>query len=74
LVREAIAESDAGVGTQRRAMSRIRRFSYEAIRLWCRKFGLLLANDEVALTIHKHRYWLWRAVDQDGTVLETLPS
>ena len=47
--------------------------SYEAIRLWCRKFGPLLATelrrrhprrgdkwylDEVALTINKHRYWL----------------
>jgi putative transposase len=26
----------------------------------------------VALTINKHRYWLWRAVDQDGTVLDIL--
>ena len=47
--------------------------SYEAIQLWCRKFGPLLATelrrrnprrgdkwylDEVALTINKHRYWL----------------
>jgi putative transposase len=61
--------------------------SYEAIRLWCRKFGPLLAQalrrrrprrgdkwflDEVALTMHKQRYWLWRAVDQDGTVLDIL--
>ena len=61
--------------------------SYEAIRLWCRKFGPLLASelrrrhprrgdkwyrDEVALTINMHRYWLWRAVDQDGTVLDIL--
>jgi putative transposase len=61
--------------------------SYEAIRLWCRKFGPLLANrlgrrrprrgdkwflDEVALTMNKRRYWLWRAVDQDGTVLDIL--
>src|SRR5258708_19894740 len=59
--------------------------SYEAIRLWCRKFGPLLARelrrryprrgdkwylDEVALTMNKRRYWLWRAVDQDGTVLD----
>jgi putative transposase len=28
--------------------------------------------DEVALTINKHRYWLWRAVDQDGTVLDSV--
>ena len=61
--------------------------SYEAIRLWCRKFGPLLACelrrrhprrgdkwylDEVALTMNKRRYWLWRAVDQDGTVLDIL--
>ena len=61
--------------------------SYEAIRLWCRKFGPLLACqlrrrrprrgdkwflDEVALTMNKRRYWLWRAVDQYGTVLDIL--
>jgi putative transposase len=61
--------------------------SYEAIRLWCRKFGPLLASelrrrrprrgdkwflDEVALTMNKRRYWLWRAVDQEGTVLDIL--
>jgi putative transposase len=61
--------------------------SYEAIRLWCQKFGPLLASelrrrrprrgdkwflDEVAITINKRRYWLWRAVDQDGTVLDIL--
>jgi putative transposase len=61
--------------------------SYEAIRLWCRKFGPMLACelrrrrprrgdkwflDEVALTMNKRRYWLWRAVDQDGTVLDIL--
>jgi putative transposase len=26
----------------------------------------------VALTMNKRRYWLWRAVDQDGTVLDIL--
>ena len=62
--------------------------SYEAIRLWCHRFGPLLAAelrhrrprrrgdkwflDEVALAINKRRYWLWRAVDQDGTVLDIL--
>jgi putative transposase len=61
--------------------------SYEAIRLWCRKFGPLLASelrrrrprrgdkwflDEVALTMNKRRYWLWRAVDEEGTVLDIL--
>jgi putative transposase len=28
--------------------------------------------DEVALRMNKRRYWLWRAVDQDGTVLDIL--
>jgi len=28
--------------------------------------------DEVALTMNKRRYWLWRAVHQDGTVLDIL--
>jgi putative transposase len=61
--------------------------SYEAIRKWCRKFGQTYANtlrrrrarpgdkwhlDEVVLTINKVRHYLWRAVDQDGTVLEIL--
>ena len=62
--------------------------SYEAIRLWCHRFGPVLAAelrrrrprrcgdkwflDEVALTINTRRYWLWRAVDQDGTVLDLL--
>jgi putative transposase len=55
--------------------------TYEAIRKWCRKFGQLYANelrrrrptpgdkwhlDEVFLTIHGARHYLWRAVDQDG--------
>ena len=61
--------------------------SYEAIRLWCQQSGPLLANelrrrrprrgdkrflDEMAITMNKRRYWLWRAVDQDGTVLDIL--
>jgi putative transposase len=61
--------------------------SYEAIRLWCHKFGPLLAGelrrrrprrgdkwylDEVLLKIGGKRHWLWRAVDQDGTVLDIL--
>jgi hypothetical protein len=28
--------------------------------------------DEVALRLNKRRYWLWRGVDQDGTVLDIL--
>jgi putative transposase len=61
--------------------------SYEAIRKWCRKFGQAYANqlcrrrpqpgdkwhlDEVFLTIHGERHYLWRAVDQDGNVLDIL--
>ena len=32
----------------------------------------LLTDKEVVLTMNKRRYWLWRAVDQDGTVLDIL--
>jgi putative transposase len=61
--------------------------SYEAIRKWCRKFGQQYANqprrrrpkpgdkwhlDEVFLTINGERHYLWRAVDQDGYVLDIL--
>jgi putative transposase len=61
--------------------------TYEAIRKWCRKFGQQYANqlrrrrprpgdtwhlDEVFLTIHGVRHYLWRAVDQDGHVLDIL--
>jgi putative transposase len=61
--------------------------SYEAIRKWCHKFGQQYANqlrrrrprpgdkwhlDEVFLTIHGERHYLWRAVDQAGHVLDIL--
>jgi putative transposase len=61
--------------------------TYEAIRKWCRKFGQQYANevrrrrpkpgdkwhlDEVFLTIRGERHYLWRAVDQDGSVLDIL--
>ena len=61
--------------------------TYEAIRKWCRKFGQQYANqlrrrrprpgdkwhlDEVVLTIKGERHYLWRAVDQDGNVLDIL--
>jgi putative transposase len=61
--------------------------TYEAIRKWCRKFGQSYANelqhrrprpgdkwhlDEVFLTINGERHYLWRAVDQDGHVLDIL--
>jgi putative transposase len=59
--------------------------TYEAVRYWCRKFGQAYANqlrrrrprlgdkwylDEVFLTINGTRHYLWRAVDQDGHVLD----
>jgi putative transposase len=61
--------------------------TYEAIRQWCRTFGQAYANqlrrwrprpghkwhlDEVFLTINGARQSLWRAVDQDGHVLDIL--
>src|SRR5918993_5312103 len=61
--------------------------TYETIRQWCRKFGQTYANqlrrrrprpgdkwhlDEVFLTINGARHYLWRAVDQDGHVLDIL--
>ena len=61
--------------------------SYEAIRLWCLTFGSAYARrlkrrqgrlgdiwhlDEVFVTIQGRRHYLWRAVDQDGDVLDIL--
>ena len=61
--------------------------SYEAIREWCLKFGPEYARrlkrrqgrlgdtwhlDEVFVTIRGRLYYLWRAVDQDGDVLDIL--
>jgi putative transposase len=61
--------------------------TYEAVRYWCRKFGQQYANqlrrrsprpgdkwhlDEVFLAIHGERHYRWRAVDQDGHVLDIL--
>jgi putative transposase len=61
--------------------------TYEAIRKWCYKFGQQYANqlrrrrprpgdkwplDEVFLGIDRERHYLWRAVDQDGNVLNIL--
>lgn len=61
--------------------------TYEAIRKWCRKFGQQYAHqlrrrrprpgdtwhlDEVFLTINGQRYYLWRAVDQEGNILDIL--
>ena len=61
--------------------------SYETIRQWSRKFGAQYARklkrrqgrlgdtwhlDELFVTIQGQRQYLWRAVDQDGDVLDIL--
>ena len=61
--------------------------TYETIREWCEKFGQQYANqlgrkrpfiankwhlDEVVVTIKKQQYYLWRAVDSEGNVLDVL--
>jgi len=59
--------------------------SYESIRLWCNKFGKQYARrlkqrhqgygdtlylDEVFLNIKGRQCYLWRAVDQDGEIVD----
>ena len=59
--------------------------TYETVREWCLKFGQTYANrlrrrsarpgdrwhlDEVFLRINGRIHYLWRAVDQDGDVLD----
>ncbi len=59
--------------------------SYEAIRLWCNRFGPKYAarlkrkhrgygdtffTDEVFIRIDGKQHYLWRAVDQDGEVVD----
>jgi putative transposase len=59
--------------------------SYESIRLWCNKFGTKYAArlrrkhqgygdtffiDEVFVKIDGKQHYLWRAVDQDGEVVD----
>jgi putative transposase len=62
--------------------------SYETVRHWCDKYGRLYTKrlrkhcvtqnddtwrlDEVYLTINGTCQYLWRAVDQDGGVIDTL--
>jgi putative transposase len=61
--------------------------SHETVRQWCATFGQTYANglrcrrprpgdtwhrDEVFITINGKRQYLWRAVDQHGTVLDIL--
>jgi putative transposase len=61
--------------------------TYETVRRWCKKFGQSFANclrrrrprpgdkwhlDEVFIRIQSVQHYLWRAVDQDGVVLDLL--
>jgi len=61
--------------------------TYEAVRQWCQKFGPAYARklkkrqgrlgntwhiDEMLVTIQGARHYLWRAVDQDGDVIDIL--
>ena len=61
--------------------------SYETVRRWVTKFGPLFARelrhrrprptgrwhmDEMVMTIAGKRFWLWRAVDSEGEVLDLL--
>ena len=61
--------------------------SHESVRHWAEKFGREFSNrirrrapargdkwhlDEVVTTISSSKHWLWRAVDQDGFVLDVL--
>jgi putative transposase len=61
--------------------------SYETVRRWALKFGPCYARrlkrkapsrhdmwhlDEIVITIAGRKHWLWRAVDQDGYVLDEI--
>lgn len=62
--------------------------SHQTVRLWAEKFGRAFANDihrrtagrlgdkwhldEIVVSISGQKHWLWRAVDQDGFVLDAL--
>jgi hypothetical protein len=61
--------------------------TYETVRQWGMKFGKAFADrirqrapargdkwhmDEVVVSIAGEKYWLWRAVDQNGFVLDVL--
>ena len=63
--------------------------SHETVRQWCAKFGQGYANqlrrrrprpgdkwhlDEVFIRINGKHHYLWRAVDQDGNVLDVRSS
>ena len=61
--------------------------TYETVRQWCQRFGPVYARrlrrrrgrlgdtwhlDELFVTLQGRRQYLWRAVDEDGDVLEIL--
>ena len=61
--------------------------SYESVRRWFLKFGAPIARnlrqmrpipsdywhlDEMVIVIRRRRHWLWRAVDNEGEVLDFL--
>lgn len=62
--------------------------SHQTVRLWAEKFGRHFANDirwhsagrlgdkwhldEAVISIRGEKHWLWRAVDQDGFVIDAL--
>lgn len=61
--------------------------AYETIRRWVLKFGPQIARnlrrrqprpgdiwhlEELVAVMSKRKFWLWRAVDQNGTVLEEI--
>ncbi len=61
--------------------------SYETLRCWIAKFGPAIARglrrrqtlagrvwhlDEVQISIRRQRFWLWRAVEEQGVVLEEI--
>jgi putative transposase len=61
--------------------------SYETVQRWCKKFGASFADrlrrrrprlrdkwrvDEIFIRIQGVQQYLWRAVDQDGVVLDIL--
>ena len=63
------------------------RVTYETVRQWGKKFGKAFADqirqrapargdkwhmDEVVISIAGEPHWLWRAVDQNGFVLDVL--
>jgi putative transposase len=63
------------------------RVTYETVRKWCQKFGVLYASqlrkirprigskwhlDEVFLKMNGVQHYLWRAVDQNGVTIDIL--